>query len=321
VTELTPPGSKVAGAGGRMWASLLESILHRNGSLRPVWRITLFLLFFALFSVAGLAMLSLLPPGARAWSSLIVLSGAALLASWVLLARVEHRPLAALGFGLHSATTRETLLGIAVGGALIAATVVLLLATGAARFTADAGTAIDYLRFLAWTLLFFAVAAAFEELIFRGYPFQVLVAWIGPWPAILVGSALFSALHAGNPNITLVAFANIFLAGILLSVAYLRTRSLWFATGVHVGWNWSMASLFDFPVSGLGFETPLYSAAPVGAEWWTGGDFGPEAGLVGTIVLLAGTAWLLRSGSPGVAPGTRAARPLVDDRLGSGGFG
>jgi uncharacterized protein len=234
---------------------------------------------------------------------------------------VEDRPLAALGFGLHAHATRESLLGIAVGGALIAAAVVLLLATGAARFVADSGTALDYLRFLTWTLLFFAVAAAFEELIFRGYPFQVLVAWLGPWPAILIGSGLFSALHAQNPNITLVAFANIFLAGILLSIAYLRTLSLWFATGVHLGWNWSMASLFDFPVSGLGFETPLYSAVPVGAEWWTGGAFGPEAGFVGTIVLLAGTAWLMRSRSPGVAPGTRAARPLADDRLGSGGFG
>jgi biotin transport system substrate-specific component len=35
------------------------------------------------------------------------------------------------------------------------------------------------------------------------------------------------------------------------AAAYLRTLSLWFATALHIGWNWATASLFDLPVSGI----------------------------------------------------------------------
>jgi hypothetical protein len=103
---------------------------------------------------------------------------------------------------------------------------------------------------------------------------------------------------------------------VLLSLAYLRTRSLWFATGVHLGWNWVMAALLDFPVSGLTFfDTPLYDAVVRGAPWWTGGDFGPEAGLAGTLVLLAGIGWLARGGRLSESPQMRELGPIVDRRL------
>jgi uncharacterized protein len=69
-------------------------------------------------------------------------------------------------------------------------------------------------------------------------------------------------------------------------VAYLRTLSLWFATAVHLGWNWAMATLFDLPVSGItAFDTPLYEPVVGGPAWWSGGLFGPEGGVVGTIGL------------------------------------
>jgi hypothetical protein len=109
------------------------------------------------------------------------------------------------------------------------------------------------------------------------------------------------------------AIVNIFLAGVLLSLAYVRTRSLWFATGLHAGWNWTMASLFGFPVSGLSIvDTPLYDARETGADWWTGGAFGPEAGLAGTLAVLAGVLWLWRTRALAESERMRARRPLVD---------
>jgi uncharacterized protein len=286
--------------------------------VRPVWRILLFFVFFFVLAAAGHLAISPLPRHPLQWGSWTVLALAALVAGWVLLSRVDQRPPGALGFGLHRAAVGEALSGLAIGGGLIAAAVLLLLLSGAAYFVPDSGAAGEYLLFLAWTLLFFTIAATFEEAVFRGYPFQVLVEWIGVWPAVVVGSLVFSYLHGQNPNVTRLALANIFLAGVLLSIAYLKTRSLWFATGVHVGWNWSMASLFDFPVSGLGFETPLYTGVPAGEDWWTGGAFGPEAGLAGTLVLAGGTWWLARSRRLRPAPGVAGMRPLVEDRVQTG---
>jgi uncharacterized protein len=293
----------------------ISLLFRHDGRLRPIWRIGLFFCFFALFAVAGHYAVSVLPRHPLQWGTLLATTLAALLAGWIMLARIDQRPPGALGFAPHAGAVRESLFGIGIGAALIGAAVLFLLVTGAAGFVPDTGTPADYFAFLGWTFLFFAVAAALEEAIFRGYPFQVLVEWIGVWPAIVVAAILFSFLHAQNPNVTALALANISLAGVLLSLAYLKSLSLWFATGLHLGWNWTMASLFDFPVSGLEFDTPLYSGVPAGAAWWTGGAFGPEAGLVGTIVLVAGIFWLVRTRAVAPAPEVRQLRPLVASRI------
>jgi hypothetical protein len=158
----------------------------------------------------------------------------------------------------------------------------------------------------------FTVAALAEEAMFRGYPFQVLARTAGPIAATVVSSVLFALAHGANPSIGIFALVNIFLAGILLAIAYLKTLSLWFATALHMGWNWAMATLFDLPVSGLQvFDTPLYQPAVGGPGWWSGTMFGPEGGLVGTLgfgfALFAVLRWRAVRPDPVIA----AARPLV----------
>lgn len=289
-----------------------DSIVHANGQVRPLWRILFYFVLFLFLSVVGQLTISVLPRHPLGWGALIVTTGSALIAGWTLLAYAEGRAPGALGFPLQRSALREAGLGLLLGAALITTTVLLLLLTGAAYFQPAEGTIPDLLRFLGWTFAYFAIAAAWEEAVFRGYPFQVLVLWIGRWPAALLMSGIFAFLHGQNPSVTALALLNIFLAGVLLSFAYLRTRSLWFATGVHLGWNWTMASIFDFPVSGYAFENPLFSGAPEGAAWWTGGAFGPEAGAAGTLVLLMGTLWLLRTERLHPTAETRRLRPIVD---------
>jgi uncharacterized protein len=232
-----------------------------------------------------------------------------------MLAFVDHRPIGALGFVAEPAAARDSAVGFAFGGGMLGLAVIMLAVAGTARWVADEGTMADYVAVLADSFAFFAVAAAMEEALFRGYAFQALVQGIGAWPAAVLTSALFALGHASNPNADLVGLANIFLAGVMLAVAYLRTRSLWFATAVHLGWNWVMSALLDFPVSGLVRDTPLYSARETGADWWTGGPFGPEAGLAATAAIALGTLWLLRTRAVGESPRMRELRPLVDDRL------
>ena len=248
-------------------------------------------------------------------TSTVQILAASVLAGWGMLAFVDRRPIGALGFALEPAAARDSAVGFAFGGAQLGLAVLLLAVAGTARWVADAGTGADYVATLAEALAFFAVAAAMEEALFRGYAFQALVQGIGAWPAAVLTSAGFAAVHAGNPNADVVGLANIFLAGVMLAAAYLKTRSLWFATAVHLGWNWVMSALLDFPVSGLVRDTPLYDARETGADWWTGGPFGPEAGLAATIAVVVGTAWLLRTRALGESERMRGMRPLVDDRL------
>lgn len=276
------------------------------------WRLLLFAVVYSGLAAAG----SLLPrvpgPGGLSWTDTAVALASAVLAGWVMLNGVERRPPGALGFAAERAAPRGFAAGLVLGGAVLGAAVLAVAATGGLRWVQDGGTAAGYAAALAEVFLFLAVAAAFEEALFRGYPFQVLVNAMGDWPAALAVSGLFAWAHHLNPNVGALALANIFLAGVFLSLAYLRTRSLWFATGVHLGWNWTMAALLDLPVSGLPLDTPLYSAVETGADWWTGGAFGPEAGVAATAALLLGTGWLLRTRRVGASPGMRALRPLPD---------
>ncbi|MBX6364397.1 MAG: CPBP family intramembrane metalloprotease [Gemmatimonadetes bacterium] len=277
----------------------------------------------AVFGLLGRAALALAPgalgppDGAGA---LVVSAGtgllAALVAGWLMLRLVDGRRPGALGFAWTRATPRELVVGLGIGAAAQGVAVLVILGAGRLVWGPDAGTAGGYVLELLRDLALFGVAAAAEEALFRGYPLQVLTAGFGPVVATLVSSGAFALAHRNNPNVDAVALVNIFLAGVLLSVAYLRTRSLWFATAVHMGWNWAMATVFALPVSGLSLvDTPLYDARLGGPRWLTGGAFGPEAGIAGAVGFAAALAAVLLLPGLREPPELRALRPLVDSRL------
>lgn len=295
-----------------------QSIFLNESGMRSGWRI----LIFAIAFIVSSALISPLALLGRGESILLALSAqsailllAALLAAWVMLRFVEKRPFGALGFAWTTRTPAELGVGTLIGGGAIGVGVLILALIGWLRYETAIGGLAEYISILVGTLIFFFIAAAAEEALFRGYPFQVLVQGIGALPATILASLAFSLAHAANPNVDILALINIFLAGIMLSLAYLRTRSLWFATAVHLGWNWAMASIFDLPVSGLtGLAPPLYDAVLTGPEWVTGGAFGPEGGVIGSLAIIIVLIAIYKIPGIGIAPEMRALRPLVDQR-------
>lgn len=150
-------------------------------------------------------------------------------------------------------------------------------------------------------VLAFVVIALAEELLFRGYILRnsaegvhggarglgdgeaVLVAW-------LVSSALFGLFHIFNPATTWASTLNLTLAGLMLGLPVILTGRLGFAVGLHFAWNFAQGTLFGLPVSGNEFEgVALLRTQLTGPVLWTGGLFGPEAGLLGLATLLAGS--------------------------------
>lgn len=297
---------------GREW---IDRLMYREDALRAPWRILLFFLFLLLVAAPGQYVVSVLPRHPLEWGSRIAMLVAAILASSITLYQFDHRRPGALGFGLYRDAGREIGLGFLIGGILVLVLSVVLFLASSLRLAPDTGSPGTYLWFLCWTLLYFALSAALEEALFRGYAFQVLVTGIGTLPAVVVSAGLFSFLHAFNPGVTALALGNLFVAGVLLCIAYLKTRSLWFTTALHTAWNWTMASLLDLPVSGLTFDAPLYTGVTRGNRLVTGGGFGPEAGLVATLVLGVAAVLLVRAGWLGESEPMRQLRPLVDDRL------
>lgn len=301
-----------------MSPAVTRVFVNARGELRVPWRLLLFLPLLVL----GVAVFAIVQPlfqrltglSAAAAGSAGALFGA-LFAGMVMLVMVDHRRPGALGFAVTRQVPRELVLGLAIGGVALALVVGALAAIGRMWWTPDAGTGGTYSLELGRDLLLWGVAAAAEEAIFRGYAFQLLVQGIGAVPATLVASGAFALAHENNPNVDTLALVNIFLAGILLSAAYLKTRSLWFATAVHTGWNWTMGTVLALPVSGLVIvDTPLYDGHPGAPGWLTGGAFGPEGGLAASVAFALALAAVLLL-ARGEADRMRELRPLVDTRL------
>lgn len=200
-----------------------------------------------------------------------------LLVTWVCV-RLRKESLASVGLRLGLPWVRQLGAGALIGVASALAVGLLMWATGNARFELDPDRGVTLLTFGLYAALFVAL---FEELLFRGFVFQRMMAGLGAWPALLVMSLLFATSHWGNPDMegSTLAWATLelFLGATLLGLAYLRTRSLALPIGLHFGWNWGHGSLLGFDVSGFEVAGWLQPALAEGPAWLTGGKFGPEA--------------------------------------------
>jgi uncharacterized protein len=131
-----------------------------------------------------------------------------------------------------------------------------------------------------------AAAGVGEEIVFRGAIFRILEEGLGTLAALIISALLFGAIHAANPNATLVSSSAIALeAGVMLALAYALSRNLWFPIGLHFGWNFTEGGIFGAAVSGNRAHG-LLSLPMNGPSLVTGGGFGPEASLISVAVCL-----------------------------------
>jgi membrane protease YdiL (CAAX protease family) len=213
---------------------------------------------------------------------------------------LDRQSFESLGLTLNRQAWVDVLAGIGISVAQMGFIFVLMLGAGWLTFEGFAwqfdpvGTVIN--GALTFFVIFVLVGWS-EELLSRGYHLQTMASGLNLFWGVVLSSAIFGVLHLGNPNATWVSTAGIFFAGIFLAFGYLRTRQLWLPIGLHIGWNFCEGVVFGFPVSGL--ETyKLIRIEITGPELWTGGAFGPEAGLIVLPSLLLGAAliwWVTRN--------------------------
>lgn len=267
--------------------SPVEHIFHSPNErrLRAGWRLLAQALIFAVFAVLVSAVIfPMLPEGEAFWLVEEVVRLVAI-AIPVMLARrfFDHRSFTSLGLSWSRRAAWDILAGFLISGISLTLLFGIYWGMGWLKVEGFAWQNESWTNLLAGVGIMFlvwALTAMGEELQVRGYWLQNLEDGLNlPW-AFILSSLFFAAMHFANQGFSLLAFLGLFVGSFDLAYGYIRTRQLWLPIGLHLGWNFFEGTIYGFQVSGLEGAPRLLLQSVAGPELWTGGGFGPEAGLL-----------------------------------------
>ena len=202
-------------------------------------------------------------------------------------------PIRQQGIAFRPGWFGELGLGLAFGWAIAVLCVLPIVILGG--IAVHLSFSLASLGWLAADAGYFALGTLALQVAFRGYPFQCAIRAIGELPATLMLSVLYGILYAFLPGSSHASMAVNIVLGLLLSMAYLRTRALWLPWGLQLGWVASRALLFGLPVNGIGSHSPVIQGDPLTAIGISGGDFGLDGSWIAFAAILLAMPFLYRA--------------------------
>jgi uncharacterized protein len=260
--------------------------------LRAGWRLLLQTLLMILIAIPATLIAGLILSGGNGvFPSQIV--ELVIFTSSIFIARrfLDKRSFISLGLQVNKQAFTDILIGIIITFVMMGLIYFAEVIAGWLIFESFAWQTEPVINVISGVLIFFVffvIVGWNEELLSRGYHLQTIASGTNIFWGVVISSSVFGLAHLGNPNATWVSAAGIFFAGLFLAYAYLRTGQLWLSIGLHIGWNFFEGVIFGFPVSGLDIYH-LIRHRIQGPEIWTGGAFGPEAGLIVLPALVIGS--------------------------------
>lgn len=295
---ITPPGTASSGdtppplaPGGT--SGMNEFFFGSNG-LRAGWRLLIFAAIIAAFLTAlhyGSKLLSHRQQPQHAFSVTAIIIGEAivfllfLFASWVM-SRIEGRTIGDYGLPARKAFQKGFWQGAMIG--FVAMTVLLgaLRALGVFYFGTFALHGGELAKYAAlWGVAFLLVGFS-EEFSARGYALFTLTTGITFWPAAILLSIAFGALHLGNGGEDWLGALAAGSAGFLFCLILRRSGDLWMAIGFHAAWDWAETFFYGVPDSGQVAPGHMLNPSFHGPKLLTGGSVGPEGSVMCFAVLI-----------------------------------
>jgi uncharacterized protein len=272
---------------------VLETIFLGSQGVRAGWRAAFYIALFLLLisgaaAAAGLLHIAVFGPGTtitpRVLASQEGLAALCAIAAAVVLAGLERRRFAEYGMPLAQALGKNFWVGSLWGIAAVSALMLLIRMLGGYSFGALDLSSSDAARYgLEWAAAFFLVGV-YEEFFFRGYLQFTLTSGMHFWPAALLLSAAFGAVHLRNPGEGPVGALSVLLTGMFLCFTLRRTGTLWFAIGFHAAYDFGETYVYSVPDSGIVMPGHLLASSFHGPAWLTGGTVGPEASVFDFVI-------------------------------------
>jgi membrane protease YdiL (CAAX protease family) len=277
----TTPGNPEQASLEKMEASVTNAFVGPHG-VRAGWRLLIYIIIVvAVSAVVTMAIVKFAgrprgTPGPTATLLQEVLGFAiAFGAAWIM-SLMERRPVGVYGLPASEMFGKRFWLGFLFGLAEIFALIGLISAFGGYSFGTLALTGNAIFKWGLLHLMLFTFVGLFEEFLFRGYMQYTLADGIGFWPAAILLSVAFGAVHLSNPGEGPVGAAGVVMVALLFCFSLKRTGNLWYAVGLHASFDWGETYLFSVPNSGTFMQGHLSNAVLHGPKWLTGGTVGPE---------------------------------------------
>lgn len=275
----------------------MTPIQHSFRTIHPGWRLGIFLLLLTILAAtlaAGFYAIHLpsqrqngvlqpLPLLGTAVGIVAVVLGATV----VCLKFLEGRSLATIGLMAGRSRWTSIAVGLLLGGIVPIVVSGLLSAAGFAAIQPTHLSGSEIATATAPMIAATLLLSSWEEIVFRGYPLQLLCEISGPWLAAIVTGLLFGLAHSGNPGANWLGFLNTALNGVLLAWVVMRSGSLWLGCAYHAGWNLTASTLLGMRDSGTSAPGSPFLTTLSGPEWLSGGSYGFEASLVTGLVEMA----------------------------------
>jgi len=261
---------------------ILSRIFLNDKKVRGGWRLLIYAAFVAGLGFSGGIILQQFIRPTRGvfslgyWFAYEVFCFTVVFGAALIMAQIEGRSPGAYGLPLSGAFGKLFWQGCLIGLVEISVLVGLIAVFGGYSF---GDVALHGKELLRWGILwgvFFVFVGLFEEFTFRGYTQYTLAESIGFWPAAILLSCSFGAVHLGNPGEGWVGAAGVVMIGLIFAFALRRTGNLWLVVGWHASFDFGETFLYSVPNSGIVFEGHLSNASLHGAKWLTGGTVGPE---------------------------------------------
>ena len=186
-------------------------------------------------------------------------------ASWLLL-RFEGRDLSVLGFNAPLLRAKQFAWGVLIAGSVVAVQQLAMSVSAGVDWRLDAEA--DVAR-IVQGLRLNVNSVLYEELVFRGYLLFQAVRWLGARGGVLLGAVAFGVYHwfsygiFGSP----IPMAYVFVLtggfGLMLGLAYVKTRSIAAPIGIHLGWNAVAYLVFSGGPFGAGLLVPEHGAPTI----------------------------------------------------------
>lgn len=205
---------------------------------------------------------------------------------------IEKRPLSSMGFTKRNMSSFYAK-GIGWSAVLLGGAYLICILTGACHFEGVSAQLVP--GYVVFYLIGYMIQGLAEEVICRGYLLVSLSRRNSVWYSVILSSGVFMAMHMSNEHVTVLAYINLFLCGLLFGLLFVESGSIWMVAALHSGWNFLQGNIFGISVSGTAKASSVFdSSFTDGWSFMNGGDFGLEGGLAVTIVLAVGISVVYR---------------------------